>query len=109
MNRKILLGLLIGAIAGMIDLIPMIIQKLTWDANLAAFALWIVVGFMIATSDLQLKPVWKGIVIALLCLIPSAFIIGWHKPFTLLPIMAMTIVLGALVGFSIHKLMKVYV
>jgi hypothetical protein len=109
MNRKIILGLLIGAVAGVIDLIPMIIQKLTWDAILAAFSLWILVGFMIATSNLQLKPVWKGIVIAILCLMPSAFIIGWHKPFSLLPIMVMTIVLGALVGFSMHKLMKVQV
>ena len=33
--KKILIGLGIGAIIGIIDVIPMIIQNLTWDANIS--------------------------------------------------------------------------
>jgi hypothetical protein len=33
-NKKILIGLAIGIEAGIIDVIPKIIQNLTWDANL---------------------------------------------------------------------------
>ena len=53
--KKIPLGLLLGTIAGIIDIIPMIIQKLTWNANLSAFTHWVIVGFLIAASNLQIK------------------------------------------------------
>jgi hypothetical protein len=106
MKHNILIGLLLGLIAGILDVIPMLIQGLTWDANLSAFFLWIVSGFMLATSNLNLQPVLKGIVIAFLCLLPSAFIIGWHEPLSLVPIGVMTLLLGALLGFSYGKLAK---
>ena len=104
MNKRIVIGLIIGVVAGVIDVIPMLWQKLTWDANLSAFSLWVVVGFMLATSNLRLPIVAKGIVIAFLCLLPSLFIIGWNDPAGLIPIFVMTLILGALVGFAFHKL-----
>lgn len=106
MKKRILFGLLLGVIAGIIDVIPMILQNLTWDANLSAFFLWIVVGFMIATSNLKFYGFLKGIVIALLCLLPNLFIIGRNDPISLLPIFVMTIILGALLGFTYSKLIK---
>jgi hypothetical protein len=106
MNKRIAVGLVIGVGAGILDVIPMLIQKLTWDANLSAFFLWVVVGFMLATSDLRLPAVVKGIVIAFLCLLPSLFIIGWNNPAGLIPIFVMTLILGALVGFAFHMLVK---
>ena len=92
-----------GIIAGVIDVIPMIIQNLTWDANLSAFTMWIVVGFLIATIDLKINSVIKGILIAFLVLLPSAVLIGWKEPVSLVPIAIMTTILGGLLGFSINK------
>ena len=106
MKNNIGLGLLIGVIAGILDVIPMVLQGLTWDANISAFFLWMVSGFMLATSNLKLQPVLKGIVIAFLCLLPSMFIIGWNDPLSLVPIIVMTLILGALLGFSYSKLAK---
>jgi hypothetical protein len=106
MKNNIGLGLLLGVIAGILDVIPMVLQGLTWDANISAFFLWVVSGFMLATSNLKLQPVLKGIVIAFLCLLPSVFIIGWNDPFSLVPIGMMTLILGALLGFSYSKLAK---
>ena len=106
MNKRIGTGLMIGVIAGIIDVIPMIVQKLTWDANLSAFSLWIVVGCMLATSNLRLPPVVKGVVIAFICLFPILFIFGWKDPLSLIPIFVMTLILGALVGFTYNKLVK---
>ncbi len=106
MRSNILLGILLGLIVGVLDVIPMIMQGLTWAANLSAFFLWVVSGFMVATSNLKLQPVLKGIVIAFLCLLPSAFIIGWQEPISLVPVGAMTLILGALLGFSYAKLSK---
>ncbi len=106
MRRRIMTGILIGAIAGLIDIIPMIWQKLTWDADISAFLLWVVVGFMIATSNLRWPGVIKGIVVSFLCLLPSVFIIGGKEPFSLLPIFVMTLILGTSVGYAFHKLVK---
>ncbi|MDI6800190.1 MAG: hypothetical protein QMD53_05965 [Actinomycetota bacterium] len=106
MNKRIAMGLMIGAVAGLLDVVPMLLQKLTWDAKLSAFTLWVVVGFMLATSNLRLLPSLKGIVIAFLCLLPSLFIIGWNDLAGLIPIFLMTLVLGALVGLTFHKLVK---
>lgn len=106
MNKNIRTGLILGCIAGIIDVIPMVLQGLTWDANLSAFFLWVVSGFMLATSNLNLRPVLKSVLIAFLCLLPSVFIIGWEEPISLVPIGVMTLLLGALLGFAYHKLAK---
>jgi len=104
--RKIALGITLGLLAGIIDLVPMLIQKLTWDANLSALSLWIISGFLISTTDLKINSVLKGIIISFLVLIPSAFIIGWKEPISLLPITIITLILGGLLGYSINKLGK---
>lgn len=104
--RKIKIGLLLGIVAGIIDVIPMIIQKLTWDANISAFTMWIVVGFFISTIDLKINSIIKGILISFLVLLPSAILIGWSEPFSLIPIAIMTTILGGLLGFSIHRFSK---
>jgi len=101
--KKIKIGILFGVFAGIIDVIPMIMQKLTWDANISAFSMWIVVGFLISTIDLKINSIIKGILIAFLVLLPSAILIGWSEPFTLIPIAIMTIILGGLLGVSIHR------
>ena len=106
MKKNILFGISLGIGAGIIDLIPMVSQGLTWDANLSAFLLWVVSGFILATSNLQLSPVLKGIIISFLCLLPSLPIIGWEDPISLLPIFIMTVILGSALGFAYSKLAK---
>jgi len=104
--NKLLAGIILGAVAGCIDVIPMLMQKLTWDANLSAFSLWIVVGFLISTSSLRINSFLKGIVIAFLVLIPCAFIIGWHQPASLIPITLMTLILGSFLGWAVDRFGK---
>ncbi len=106
MKKNIVLGIWLGIIAGVIDVIPMVLQGLTWDANLSAFFFWVVSGFMLSTSNLKLQPIIKGIAISFLCLLPSLFIIGWGNPTSLLPIGIMTLILGTLLGFAYNKLSK---
>jgi len=100
MTKKIITGIIIGAIAGCIDLIPMVIQHLPLNADLSAFSLWLMVG--IVTPQLSVKLPWvvKSILIAFIILIPSAFIIGWDEPISLLPIAGMTFIFGFLVGIA---------
>jgi len=103
--QKIKIGLLLGMVAGIIDVIPMLMQNLTWDANLSAFAMWIVVGFLISTSDLKINSIIKGILTAFLVLVPTAILIGWKEPVSLIPVTIMTTILGGLLGFSINRIL----
>jgi len=105
MNR-FFAGLLFGAVAGVIDVVPMVLQGLSWDANLSAFCLWVVVGFFIATSRLTLSAPVKGILIAFLVLAPAAILIGWNQPVSLLPIAIMTLILGGLLGYTVEKISR---
>lgn len=104
--KKIKVGLLFGVLAGIIDLIPMIIQKLPWDANISAFTMWVVVGVLISIVDLKINSILKGILTALLVLLPCAVLIGWQETISLIPISIMTIILGGLSGYLINKFTK---
>jgi hypothetical protein len=97
------LGITLGALAGVIDVIPMILQKLTWDANLSAFFFWIISGFLIANTNLRVKGVIKGLIISFLVLLPCAILIGWQEPFSLIPIFIMTVILGSGLGYCVDK------
>lgn len=101
--NKIKAGILFGTIAGIIDVTPMILQGLTWDANLSAFAFWIVAGFMIATSNLKMNSVLKGILISFLVLVPVIILVAWQEPISLIPISIMTLILGGLLGYFVGK------
>lgn len=99
---RLKLGLLLGFIAGVVDVVPMLIQGLGWDANLSAFTFWIVAGFFISTTNIRLRGWIKGLVISLILLIPLAFLIGWEEPTSLIPILIMNVILGSLLGFFIE-------
>lgn len=100
---KITLGILLGAIAGLIDIIPMIIQKLSWDKVLSAFSHFVIVGLIISISNIQISGIVKGLLIALILLIPVAFLVWWNDKSSIAPMIVSTIVLGSLLGFLIDK------
>jgi hypothetical protein len=104
--KNLKVGILLGFLAGIIDIIPMIVQQLTWDANISALSMWVVVGIFISTIDWKINSILKGILIALLVLLPSAIIIGWKEPILLVPIFSMTLILGGILGFSINRINK---
>jgi hypothetical protein len=104
--KKLIVGIFIGAIAGVIDLAPMLLQKLSWDADLSAFIMWLVVGFLVSVIDLKINPIQKGLLVSFAVLLPSAVLIGAKEPFSLIPIGIMTLVLGSLVGFMVEKYCK---
>lgn len=103
---KGLKGLLLGGIAGIIDVVPMFLQNLTWDANLSAFSMWVIIGYFLTQIEMKIPAFLKGIVISFLILIPTAIIIGWQDPISLIPISIMTIILGSLLGILTAKLAK---
>ena len=103
MVKKIRLGLIFGALAGLIDILPMLAMKLPAAANLSAFSLWVAAGFFIATSELKLNRVLKGLIVSLLIFLPNAFLIGQNNLAGLVPPLIMTVILGGLLGLVVGK------
>ena len=102
--KNLKVGVLLGFAAGIVDIIPMMLQQLSWDANISALSMWVVVGIFISTINWKINAILKGILIALLVLLPSAIIIGWKEPILLIPVFSMTLILGGILGYSIHRI-----
>jgi len=103
MNKRIWKALLLGTLAGIIYLVPMIIQKQPWDLSISAFIMWPIIAFFIALLDLPVIEPQKGVLVALLIQTPSAVLIGWHNPMDLIQVLIMTMVLGILIGWAMNK------
>ena len=106
MRRKIFRGTLLGVVAGIIDIVPMIIQKLPIHSILSAFSMWIALGFIINTSALKMNGALKGLLLSFLVILPTAILIAQAEPISLIPISIMTVILGALLGFVSDKVIK---
>lgn len=74
--KEILIALIIGIIAGVIDVIPMIIQKMDKYANLSAFSHWVVLGLIIPFVSWNIAPWLKGLIIAEISAIPVLFMVA---------------------------------
>jgi len=106
MNKKIIKGIALGAIAGIIDITPMIIQKLPLSSILSAFSMWAALGFLVNTSALKINGTLKGLLLSFLVLLPTAILIGQAEPVSLIPISIMTVILGASLGYASDKIIK---
>ncbi len=102
-RNKIFIGIIFGTIAGIVDVIPMLFQKLPLDANLSALSHWIITGFIIAITTLKISGWLKGLILAFILIIPIFFIVAWNDPISLIPIGIMTLILGPILGFLIEK------
>jgi hypothetical protein len=87
----------------MLDVVPMVLQHLRWEADLSAFLFWVVAGVFIATSPWKLPPVFKGLVVAIILLIPLALVIGSQEPASLVPISLSTLILSSSAGWVLGR------
>ncbi len=102
--NNILIALGIGFIAGIIDVVPMIIQKLDKYSCISAFIHWIVLGLIIPYINWDLQPWLKGLLIAELTAIPIMIIVFPRDPKSLIPMFIFSAILGAAVGVAGAKL-----
>ena len=79
-QNKILVGIVLGGVVGIVGMIPLILQKLDpilkMDAYLSVFAQWVITGFLISTSNLKLNSALRGLIIAVLVAIPIGVVVG---------------------------------
>ncbi len=103
---RLLKSLLLGAGAGIIDVVPMIAQNLNWYANTSAFTEWIVLGIIIPHLDIGLKSWKKGLIVAEVCVLPVVIIVSMNGIAGVIPILIMTAILGSGVGYFGDRYIK---
>ena len=97
--KTILLALVLGARAGVIDIIPMIIQKLDKYSTISAFVQWLVLGFVITFIKIPGVDGWlKGLITAVLLSLPIIIIVMKNDPKSIFIILLMSALLGSIVG-----------
>lgn len=97
-NGLIFLG--IGVIAGLIDVVPMIIQKLDKYSCISAFVFWIVLALIIPYVNWDIQSWLKGLLIAEMTAIPIMIVVFPQDPKALIPMFIFSALLGAGVGIS---------
>jgi len=99
MNDFLIAGL-IGIIAGLIDIIPMIIQKLNKRDSISAFLHYFALGLIIPFVNFGIAPWITGIVIAILTSIPIMIIVYPRDKKAIIPMIIFSLILGAGIGIA---------
>ena len=105
-SKRILHTITIGAIAGIIDIIPMIIQGFGIYPDTSAFVFWIVAALVITHISLPVKDWLKGMIVAFILALPIIILQSSNGMIVILPIIISTIILGSLVGYATGKYCK---
>jgi hypothetical protein len=114
---RLFLGIIIGIAAGIIDIIPMIVQKLDKKAIISAFLQYFFMAIIIVNIDLPHIVWWlEGGTIALMMAVPIVLIISATNKEsapnfltmsvfrTIFIILGMSVILGTLIGIAGHYL-----
>jgi len=101
----LLLSAIIGVVAGIIDIIPMIIQKLDKRATISAFLQYFFVSIIIVNIDLPHVVWWlQGGLISVALALPVVFIVSTQDRRAVPIILTMAAILGTLIGIAGHYL-----
>jgi len=103
---QLLVSILIGCAAALIDTAPMFIRKLDSSFIASAFSVWVILAILIPRTNLVPFAWLNGIVVSLLVVIPMLFLIARVDAGALPVISVMTVILGGGVGFVSQILLK---
>lgn len=101
--NSILTALIIGVIAGLIDISPMIKQKMPGYTIASVFAQWVFIGLIIPFISWNLEPWLKGLVVAELGMLPMMILVLERYRSKLPTIILFTAVLGIAIGIASDK------
>lgn len=98
--NSLTIAILIGVIAGVIDVIPMIIQKLDKRDSISAFCHYFVLGIIIPFVDWGMLPWLQGVIISLATAIPIMLIVSKKDKKAIAPMIVFSLILGAGIGLA---------
>ena len=101
----LLLSAIIGITAGVIDIIPMLIQKLDKRATISAFLQYFFVSIIIVNIDLPHVAWWlQGGLISVALSLPVVVLVAAEDRKAVPIILTMAAILGTLIGVAGHYL-----
>lgn len=101
--KNILIALAIGIIAGIIDIFPMLKQKVPKFSIYYIFAQWVFIGLIIPFVSWEMQPWLKGLIIGVLGMAPAAIIAYHRNRKRVLSILLYAMPLGAAIGIVANK------
>lgn len=102
---SIVLTLLIGIIAGTIDVLPMIKMKVDKYSIYSAFVYYLILPFIIWNTNILSNFWWlKGGLIAILMAIPVIILVAKEDKKSPIAMVLMSIILGSMIGIVGHFL-----
>lgn len=104
--HKIIKALLLGLAAGILDVIPMIFQGVSWEAAVAVLLHWLGLGVIITFARMPLANWASGSTIALLTGIPVAVLAYPKAPVTLASAILFATALGGMLGYIADRLVN---
>jgi hypothetical protein len=101
----LLLSVIIGIVAGIIDIIPMVLQKLEKQATISAFLQYFFVSIIIVNIDLPHIVWWlQGGLISVALSLPVVVIVSMNDKKAVPIIVGIAAILGTLIGMAGHFL-----
>ena len=104
--NNLLISIVLGAAAGIIDIIPMILQKLDGYAIASAFVQWLILGLVINYLNIGSAGWLRGMLIAVILALPIIILVMKTEPKSVFPILIMSAILGSAVGYAGDKLLR---
>lgn len=98
--NNILIAALIGLAAGLVDALPMVLQKMDKVSCISAFIHYFALGLIIPFVNWNLDPWLKGVVVSLLLALPVMVIVYPKEKKAIIPMLLFAIVLGAGIGIA---------
>jgi hypothetical protein len=96
---KLLATLVIGLIAGLVDIAPMILRGTDRIVLASVFTHWFVTTIFISYAVMPVPSLVKGALIGVLSSLPILITYSAQHPERVLPIFAISVGLGAAVGY----------
>lgn len=101
--KEFFVPLLIGVVAGVIDVLPMIKMKLDNYSKSSAFVHYLIAPFIILNTGLFGMAWWlKGGVLNLLLAIPVIILAAKEDKKSAMPMAVTSVVLGTAIGIAVH-------
>jgi hypothetical protein len=100
---KLFITFAIGLVAGLVDIIPMILRGVDRVQLASVFMHWLVTAIFIAYVVMPFPPVAKGALIGLLSALPALITYAASAPARVLPIAAIAVILGGVIGYLTNR------
>lgn len=102
--RSLVIGLCVGALAGILDIAPMLLRRLSPRSIASAFVQWLALGLVIAHVRSPLPQWANGLAVGLFCSIPIVVLVSESEPASAPVVLLTSSVLGALCGLAVGTL-----